>query len=373
MACSKLEPSTKSKPLQPGKWNVAVTGKSGAGKSSFINAVLGLKVGHAGAADTDVKECTNCIMPYHTPNMEHVVLWDLPGLGTDTYKKDNYVEKLNLFEYDFFLVLGSERFTENELWLASIIKNSNKEFYFVRTKIYNDIITDALGRTKPRSKEEILLTIRSDCYYNLQQYGLTQRDIYLIDNFHAEQYDFPSLLLNLNELSLKFRMDYILTCYSHKKQSFLHKRKILLETAENVATEATTRCKEQVPGLGASVNIEVLLRETRRYMEQFEQTSDDIENHEEVTGWNKEMLQDLLKRNIVEINCSENGILEFCKDIELCELMDVHCGKPIKNKRPTKSWSFKIVLQYLNGTVDILYHNALRINEEIVGIIMQGR
>jgi predicted GTPase len=76
---------------------------SGAGTSTFINAVLGLKIGQAGAAYPDVKEYTDYIMSYHAPNSKHIVFWDLLGFGTNTHNKNNYVKKLGLFEYDFTL------------------------------------------------------------------------------------------------------------------------------------------------------------------------------------------------------------------------------------------------------------------------------
>ncbi|XP_060584632.1 interferon-gamma-inducible GTPase 10-like isoform X2 [Ruditapes philippinarum] len=367
------ECSMRHEEIKRGKLNVAVTGKAGAGKSSFINAVLGLKVGQPGAAYTDVKECTDYILSYHAPNFEHIVFWDLPGIGTDTHNKNNYVKKLGLLDYDFYLVMGSERLTDDELWLANIIRNSNKKFYFVRTKVHDGIKFDVLSRANPRSKEEILTTLRTDCYSNLRRYDLTRQDIYLIDNFKTDDYDFSFLMLNLEEESLQVRIKYVLAYYNQKERSFLHQRKVLLETIENVVVEATTKCKEQTPELGASLNIEVLLRETKRYMEQFERSSDDIEKHEELTGWHKEVLQDLLTRNSVEINCSEKGVLDFCKNIELCELIDVQCAMPTKSNKKTKSWSFKIAFKYLNRILDILYHNALKINTEIIEMSMQGK
>ena len=370
MACSKLELSTSSNGKQSGKLNVALTGKSGAGKSSFINAILNLKVGQLGAAHTDVKECTKTIQSYLTPNIEHITFWDLPGLGTDTYNKDNYATKVNLFQYDLYLIIGSERMTENELWLADIIRNNKKKFYFVRTKVHFDIKFEALSRATPRSKEEILLTIRSDCYSNLCRYGLCQSDIYLIDNFETKEYDFPFLLWNLKEESIKFRRKYVPKLYRQRENYFHHKRRALIDSAEQIAKEATLSCQVQTPGLGASVNIEVLQKETKFYIEQFEQGRDYINNHVELTGWHEDVIHELLNRNSLEIDCSTDGIVEFCKDIEICELMDGQCA--MQTRRPeTKSWSFLIALKYLNRTIDILHQNALNINKEITRISRQ--
>lgn len=59
--------------------HIAVTGESGTGKSSFINAIRELDSDDEGAAKTGVTETTTDPTPYEHPTMPNVTLWDLPG------------------------------------------------------------------------------------------------------------------------------------------------------------------------------------------------------------------------------------------------------------------------------------------------------
>ena len=61
--------------------NISVTGISGVGKSSFINAIRGLKDDDEGAAKTGVIETTRAAAVYSHPTNEKIKFWDLPGIG----------------------------------------------------------------------------------------------------------------------------------------------------------------------------------------------------------------------------------------------------------------------------------------------------
>ena len=67
--------------------NVAVTGSSGVGKSSFINAIRGLSADDEGAAEIGVTETTVQVRSYAHPNNPMLKFWDLPGVGTDLFPR----------------------------------------------------------------------------------------------------------------------------------------------------------------------------------------------------------------------------------------------------------------------------------------------
>ncbi|KAK3525821.1 hypothetical protein QTP70_010322 [Hemibagrus guttatus] len=119
--------------------HIAVTGESGTGKSSFINAIRDLDSDDEGAAKTGVTETTTDPTPYKHPTMPNVTLWDLPGIGSPKYTAKNYCKQVQFKVYDFFIIISSERFKENDIMLAKEIKKRKKLFYFVRSKIDNDI------------------------------------------------------------------------------------------------------------------------------------------------------------------------------------------------------------------------------------------
>lgn len=145
--------------------NIAVTGESGSGKSSFINAFRGLGDEDEGSAQTGVVETTTEPTPYPYPKFPNVKMWDLPGIGTPRFKADEYLQQVQFQRYDFFIIIASDRFRECHASLAAEILKMEKKFYFVRSKIDSNI--DAEKRKKTFNKEETLDKIRDNCIKGL--------------------------------------------------------------------------------------------------------------------------------------------------------------------------------------------------------------
>ncbi|XP_053385775.1 interferon-inducible GTPase 1-like [Mercenaria mercenaria] len=95
--------------------NIAITGASGVGKSSFINAIRGLTADDEGGAHVDVVEATKDVKPYTHPENENMVFWDLPGVGTPKFPREKYLKIMNFDSFDFFLILAAGRFKNNDL------------------------------------------------------------------------------------------------------------------------------------------------------------------------------------------------------------------------------------------------------------------
>ncbi|XP_043085146.1 interferon-inducible GTPase 5-like [Puntigrus tetrazona] len=169
--------------------NIAVTGRTGSGKSSFVNAIRGLQDDDDGAAPTGVTETTAEATMYEHPEMPNVKIWDLPGIGSPNFKAINYLKDVKFDTYDFFIILTSERFTENDIMLAKEIRKQKKSFYFVRSKIDNDI--SAEKKKKGFDEQKVLSVIRADCQKNLKDLG--DPKVFLISSFDLEEYDFESL------------------------------------------------------------------------------------------------------------------------------------------------------------------------------------
>mmetsp|Transcript_26215 Transcript_26215/g.91181 ORF Transcript_26215/g.91181 Transcript_26215/m.91181 type:complete len:269 (-) Transcript_26215:402-1208(-) len=76
--------------LDASKINIGVTGESGAGKSALINRLRNVKKTPAAVADKTwapegAVETTIKPKAYPFPGMPDVVLWDMPGAGTDAF------------------------------------------------------------------------------------------------------------------------------------------------------------------------------------------------------------------------------------------------------------------------------------------------
>lgn len=173
--------------------NIAVTGMTGTGKSTFVNALRGLGSDDPGAAPTGVTETTMTNSMYPHPTMINVRIWDLPGIGSPKFKAKKYLREVKLDTFDFFIILTADRFKENDIMLAKAIRKKNKLFYFVRTKIDNDIRTQ---QHRAHFNEQVILkTIREDCEQNLRVVGGPK--VFLISSLNLDKYDFQQLVATL--------------------------------------------------------------------------------------------------------------------------------------------------------------------------------
>ncbi|XP_044847889.1 interferon-inducible GTPase 5-like isoform X2 [Mauremys mutica] len=173
--------------------SIAVTGESGAGTSSLINAMLGLRAGDEGAAETGMLDTMTEPMAYPDPFLPGVTFWDLPGVGTSYFPLNTYCEQLNLSRFEFFIIVGSQRFRSEHARLVREIQRMGKRFYFVRAKADMDL--DASRRQRPSSynEERILQQIREDCRGGLAAEGVGHPKVFVVSSWEPNRYDFPLL------------------------------------------------------------------------------------------------------------------------------------------------------------------------------------
>ena len=140
--------------------NIAITGESGVGKSAFVNAFRGIDNADERAAPTGVE--TTKPESYPHPIYPNVTLWDLPGVGTSKFPADQYLKHSWFENVDFFIIVSAGRFRENDARLAQEIKKMDKNFYFVRSKIDNNL-SDAKRSQREYDEEKTLQKIRENC------------------------------------------------------------------------------------------------------------------------------------------------------------------------------------------------------------------
>uniref|UniRef100_A0A8C3S7I8 IRG-type G domain-containing protein n=1 Tax=Chelydra serpentina TaxID=8475 RepID=A0A8C3S7I8_CHESE len=173
--------------------NIAVTGETGAGKSSFINAIRGLVTEDKGAAPTSVTEMTTEPTAYPHPTYPIVTLWDLPGIGAIDFRPERYLQQVNFSRYDFFIIVASERFRSSHADLAQEIQRMEKKFYFVRCKADEDLANERRAHPKIYSPDSVLQRIRENSQNHLRHQGVSNPQVFLLSNWEFDHYDFHLL------------------------------------------------------------------------------------------------------------------------------------------------------------------------------------
>ncbi|MCI4378841.1 hypothetical protein PGIGA_G00220870, partial [Pangasianodon gigas] len=236
--------------------HIAVTGESGAGKSSFVNAIRGLDDDDEGAAETGVTETTTEPECYDHPTLPNVKVWDLPGIGTPTFKAKEYLKKMQFNRYDFFIIISSERFKENDIMLAKEIKKQKKLFYFVRSKIDNDI--QAEETKKSFNKEETLSRIKRNCIENLKQFDNPK--VFLISSKDIKAFDFEELVETLMADLPEKKQHALMQSLPVTSEAMLKKKVKMFEKAAWAAAVCSGAIAVvPVPGLSVACDASILV------------------------------------------------------------------------------------------------------------------
>uniref|UniRef100_A0A3Q3FBC7 IRG-type G domain-containing protein n=1 Tax=Labrus bergylta TaxID=56723 RepID=A0A3Q3FBC7_9LABR len=231
--------------------NIAITGESGSGKSTFVNAFRGIDNRDEKAAPTGTTETTMEVNPYPHPNHPNVTFWDLPGICTTKFPADKYMKHVGFEKFDFFIIVSSDRFKENDVRLAKEIQRMKKKFYFVRSKIDNSM-RDEERTQRDFNKERSLKKIKDNC---LQEQGLKSPQVFLVSSFDLQLYDF-----HLLEETLERELP------EHKRDAFLL---FIQKNTKYFATLSSAVAGVLIPGLSIAVDIGLLVGVVKQYVYKF--------------------------------------------------------------------------------------------------------
>ncbi|XP_051024248.1 uncharacterized protein LOC127208734 [Acomys russatus] len=208
--------------------SIAVTGETGTGKSTFINALRGVEDEEEGAAPVGVVETTTERTPYPHPKLPSVTIWDLPGIGSTTFQPQAYLTEMKFGEYDFFIIISATRFKKTDALLAKAIAKMNTKFYFVRTKIDSDLDNEQRRKPKTFNRDSVLKKVQDDCSKHLREALGSEPPVFLVSNFDVSDYDFPKLETTLlRELPAHKRHAFILSLHSVTETAIDRKRDLL--------------------------------------------------------------------------------------------------------------------------------------------------
>ena len=209
------------------------------GKSTIINTMRALKPSDSGAATVNIIECTNTVNEYPDPKNPNVIYYDFPGVGTSKFPRDKYFEnikkvtkdEIDIKQYDFFMIISADRFTENDLWLAKELERMEKPFYFIRTKIDRSLEDRKRDYPKDYDEKNTLQEIRHNCHIQLE--GILNRSIlkvFLISGRLdcTDKWDFRLMMTSLvKDLPFIQRNAIIRSIYNFSKETIKQKADLL--------------------------------------------------------------------------------------------------------------------------------------------------
>ncbi|KAH1180058.1 interferon-inducible GTPase 5-like [Mauremys mutica] len=275
----------------PGLFEIAVVGESGSGKSSFVNAFLGLADDDIGAAEVGMVETTEWSTIYSHPEYPNVFLWDLPGIGTPHFQSvEHKITDTYLSGYDFFLIVTATRFREIHANLARKIQENAKKFYFVRSKVDQDLGAE---KRKPNySEARTLRQIREDCQAHLQRAGVNDTQVFLLSSWESDKHDFPLLKESLDQELRHAMLQKLLdtSCWTLQE-----KKTALQKTTRKQADFSGGPGAIPLPGLSLVADMAALMDCMRDYCKDFGLNSDSLSALAEQVGKREEDLKAVIR------------------------------------------------------------------------------
>ncbi|XP_044138599.1 interferon-inducible GTPase 5-like [Bufo gargarizans] len=267
-ATEKLSESLKE--IENAPLNIAITGESGTGKSTFVNAIRGMDDEEEGSARTGVVETTKKPMSYPHPQYPNVNVWDLPGIGTPDFVADNYLQSVDFSRYDFFIIMSSERFKQNDILLAKAIQKMDKKFYFVRSKVDSDLLASEKRRKKTYNEQNILKEIRDHCIQSLKDGGIIEPQVFLLSCLDLDKYDFQEMQDTLEmELPKHKRHIFLISLPTISLPILQKKREALRKDIWKLATLSCAVATVPIPGLSVACDIGILVKAMNNYRKAF--------------------------------------------------------------------------------------------------------
>lgn len=241
--------------------NIAITGESGTGKSSFVNALRGVPDDSAEAAPIGSEETTMEPRRFEYPGHKNVNIWDLPGTGTPNFQAAAYLERVQFQNYDFFIILSATRFKDNDLFLAEEIRKGKKKFYFVRSKIDQELDAAQRLRKSRYQESESLHQLKQGCVHNLQKGGIEFPKVFLISSWYPDRFDFTGLLGVLEEDLPEHKRHAFLLAVPNRTASIIERKKeAMLGEVWKVALCSAAAAAVPVPGVSIACDAALLAR-----------------------------------------------------------------------------------------------------------------
>ena len=328
---------------------LAVTGKSGVGKSSFINAIRDMKPGDPGFATLSSSgNTTKHVTVYEYPGNPMITLHDLPGFGTIKLPTNEYGKTMELHKYDYILIFVGN-IEENDIEIAKRLKEMKKPFCFVRSKIDIDIQN---AQNDGESKTDAVGKISSKISDNLEHEGFNKAKFFVISNHNQRLYQFNDLVSYIQSNLFRLKCDAVM--FSKLGELSVdeidRKYKMLKDRLWKVLRKSVDLATTLISSIDMVFNKALICRELLLYHRTF--------------GFEQQFVKDTLKDDYIRQKLNASSIIEIQPDdeamhtfakTELEKLRTSDLFVPFESE--VLDWSaggdtFKLLIQVLNGCRD---------------------
>nr|XP_056703392.1 interferon-inducible GTPase 5-like [Euleptes europaea] len=308
--------------LQNARLDIAITGVTGAGKSSLVNALRGMTDYEEGAAKVGITQTTMECQAYPHPLFPKVTVWDLPGIGTPEFRPEDYLKKVNFSQYDFFMIVASERFTENDVFLAHEIKKMKKKFYFVRSKMDSSIAAEM--RNPNFKMDKSIQKIQKYCCDNLTEVGESNPRVFLITTRDLNMYDFPHLQEALENDLEDLKREALILALPVFSRKILEKKKAAMEGyIWKLALVSCAIGAIPVPGLSVFCDIGILVTGLILFYKVFGLDEDSLRRVANLVGKDYKMLKSAIRKSPMSGMITKEYLISILARSWLCTTVAV--------------------------------------------------
>ena len=354
--------------------HLAVLGRSGVGKSRLINAIRGIKSKeHPLYAPVGTTETTLEVKQYAHPENPLLVLYDMPGIGTKTFPRENYFKnpKINFYCYDIYMILSADRFMQEEEKFAEEIEKSGKKILFVRTK--GDINAEEFDDFKSE-----LLKIKKNCVKNLSSWSIKDKNVFLISSKVIDDplLDFGKLIECLTTSLPDMKRETILfTLRFNTRNLITLKKDQILSRSRKVALQSAVGGLLPIPGLSIFVDYQLISSTINDYLEILGVTEKGLETLAKKTGVDAKLLKekyklksfDYVEKKVVAELPAVYGIM--LEKIAQSEVAETAAKWLIPGLGMTLSAGISLftTYQFLKGALEIIIEDA----EKMLDILLE--
>ncbi|XP_007540484.1 interferon-inducible GTPase 5-like [Poecilia formosa] len=349
--------------------NIAITGESGSGKSSFLNAFRDVEDDSEDAAPTGVKETTLEVKEYPHPNYPNIIFSDLPGIGTTKFPAKKYLKRVGFKKFDFFIIISADRFRENDAKLAKEIKKMGKNFYFVRSKVDHNLRDEQ--RKKDFSQEKTLAQIRDDCVKSLKDQGVESPQVFLVSNHDIHLYDFPHLRETLERDLPEHKRDALLLSSPNIFPDIIEKKKkVFRRQIWGLTALSGVVAAVPVPGLSVGVDLALLVGAVTRYVTGFGLNVASLKRTASRTGIPYDELKAVLTSQLAAEHITHDLIMKVVLQVSsraaLMAAEEASRFIPIVGIPTSMALSAVTTYKFLKLFLDLLAEDAHRVSDKVL-------